>query len=222
MYDALILVNGEIPHPTIWHSLPYRRLICTDGAANVLQETPTTPDVIIGDMDSIADLPQLQFPHAQILSIENDQATTDFEKALLFCQQNAFTRVICLGIFGKSPDHSLYNLSLLARFNASFELLAFAGTPPHCQWIFPLRAHTHIHSAPHETLSLLAFSNSVITTHGLKWELKQSTLSLLEHNSVRNQTMRANTHIECQGDCLAFLSAINKPTIVYEKPLKGL
>lgn len=83
MYDALILVNGEIPHQALWQSIPHRVLICTDGAANTLEPSILKPDIIIGDMDSISVSPKIRYPEAQIISI-TDQNTTDFEKLCYF------------------------------------------------------------------------------------------------------------------------------------------
>ena len=151
MYDTLILVNGEIPHQALWQSIPHRLLICTDGAANALEQTPITPDIIIGDMDSISDSTKRRYPKTEIISIF-DQTMTDFEKALLFSEKMNFKKILCLGLLGKSADHSLYNLSLMVRFKNSFEITALSFLENEHQWIFPLRVDTRIYTKPHPLL----------------------------------------------------------------------
>lgn len=222
MYDALILVNGEIPRQELWQKLPYHMLICTDGAANTLLDPALAPDVIIGDMDSISDGPQnatteflkLHFPGSDIISID-DQNTTDFEKALIFSEEKHFKRVLCTGILGKSADHSIYNLSLLSRFGEAFELLALSVAHQECQWIFPLRANTTLHTQANCTLSFVAFPEATLTTKGLKWDLAQSQLSQRKHHSIRNQTVHSTIQVSCQGHCLAFLTSSILPQIEY-------
>lgn len=211
MYDALILVNGEIPHQALWQSIPHRVFICTDGAANALDATNLTPDIIIGDMDSIAVSPKIRYPHAQIIS-QHDQNTTDFEKALLFARNNNYQKIICVGALGKSADHSLYNLSLLIRFGHTLELTALTFSEEKDTWIFPLRAHTQITTHPQEVLSFFAFPEATLSTTGLQWELKKSLLNQQNQQSIRNRTLQSTIDIHCEGPCLAFLSE-NRRTI---------
>lgn len=205
MYDALILVNGEIPHQVLWQSIPHRILICTDGAANALEPTMLTPNIIIGDMDSIALSPKTKYPQAQIISIA-DQNTTDFEKALIFSEKMKYKKIICLGALGKSADHSLYNLSLLIRFGKKFELTALTLSEEISTWIFPLRTHTRIYTDPEQILSFFAFPEAKLTSQGLQWELDQTLLNQHDQHSIRNRTLDSTIDVFCEGHCLAFLS----------------
>lgn len=222
MYDALILVNGEIPDKEHWLGLPFRLLVCTDGAANILKNFTRTPDIIIGDMDSIAESPQnatlnelkLLFPRSKIISL-NDQNSTDFEKALFYAQENKMTTLICVGILGKSADHSVYNLSLLVRFAEDLQLIALSAHDKNCQWIFPLRKKTTVQTLPAQTLSFLAFPEATLSTRGLKWELNETRLTQVHQHSVRNQTLQETIHIEAAGHCLAFLTSFEAPIITY-------
>jgi thiamine pyrophosphokinase len=205
VYDALILVNGEIPSQDLWQSVPYRVLICTDGAANTLQQTDIIPDIIIGDMDSISDSTKIRYPQAEIISL-SDQTTTDFEKALIFSEKMKYTRILCLGMLGKSADHFVYNLSLLVRFATQLEVIGLNFIDEAPQWIFPLQSKTTIHTLPHQTISFLAFPEATLTTQGLRWELQNTLLTQVKHHSVRNQTLSNEVEINCQGNCLAFLT----------------
>ncbi len=222
MYDALIIVNGEIPTPASWQDLSYRTLICTDGAANFLSQFTITPDIIIGDMDSIAvgthiataKSLQLHFPETKI-DINEDQNTTDFEKVLFFAKQNDLKRILCVGALGKAADHALYNLSLIARYQTKLDITLLNVYDHHRQWIFPLQSNTRISTAGLAMVSLFPLPECVISTKGLQWELNQESLSLFGKGAIRNQSVSPTVAITTKGVCLCFVTCEAPPIISF-------
>ncbi|MFI4937496.1 MAG: thiamine diphosphokinase [Candidatus Berkiellales bacterium] len=220
MYDALIILNGEIPSPKYWRHFKYRTLICTDGAALPLKEMGITPNIIIGDMDSISDGTQIatvetlkkKFPSSQIFEFA-EQDTTDFEKVLQFAQDNQLHNILCMGVLGKAADHSIYNLCLLYRFSKSLKLLVFHHYEELGQWIFVLPAKCQIQAPTESHISFFPLPEATLFTQGLKWELNRSILSTLGHTSMRNRTVRESINIECLGACLCFLTCSTTPII---------
>mgnify|MGYP003097943852 FL=1 len=85
--EAVILANGEYPT----HELPLRLLaeaqfvVCCDGAANEYISRGHTPDVIIGDGDSL--LPEYKKRFPSIILQISDQETNDQTKAVHYLQQ---------------------------------------------------------------------------------------------------------------------------------------
>lgn len=206
MYDALIIANGDIPAPAYWQHLRYQTLICADAAALSLQTNQRHPDFIIGDMDSMSQAQVTRlFAHCRTIFLA-EQETTDFEKALNFAQQQAFSRVLCLGLLGKAADHTLYNLSLLLRYAQSLCPMAGHVFEQTAQWIFPLGEHTHLITQPGATISFFPFELTVLSSQGLKWELQQDRVMPSLSCAIRNQATRAEVLIECQGACLCFIS----------------
>ena len=117
--EAVILANGEYPS----HPLPLQMLenaefvVCCDGAANEYILRGHTPDVIIGDGDSLS--PEYKELFSPIVHQIADQETNDQTKAVHFLQKKGFRRIAIVGATGKREDHTLGNISLLiqARFH---------------------------------------------------------------------------------------------------------
>ncbi len=223
MYDALIVVNGDIPNLSLWQDIQYRSLICTDGAALNLLNSALNPDIIIGDMDSISEshpiatvnVLEKRFPRSKILLIE-DQNTTDFEKALEYVAAEGLQKVICIGAFGKHADHSIYNLVLLNRFKNVNQLVLLHTVNAERQWIFPLQQRTTLSSQAGDTFSILPLSEATISTTGLQWELTNTVLSQTGKMSVRNVVLNQTLTVECVGNAIGFLTTLAAPQIHHQ------
>lgn len=223
MYDALIVANGEIPQFNQWQDISFGKLICTDGAAKALQDLSFQPDIIIGDMDSVVhhdqfmtikDLQQ-HFPQSEIHLVQ-DQNSTDFEKALHFAQNQGWENVLCIGALGKSADHGLHNLLLLAQYHHPINLMLLHLFDNTRQWIFPIEGKARIHTQPNQKLSFFPLPNAILTTQGLQWELQHTGLQQMGASAVRNITRSKTIQIHCEGKCLCFLTSMSAPTIIYD------
>ena len=220
VYEALIVVNGEIPHPSAWRDLSYRTLICTDGAANFLIQTAITPDIIIGDMDSIAvdaqfataNLLQKQFPATQIEQIY-DQYLTDFEKALDFVQHNAIQNILCVGALGKAADHMLYNLSLIARCQTKLNIMLLNVFDNEYQWIFLLKPEMCISTTPGTTISFYPFSAATLSTQGLRWDLNKRQLTQVGPGAIRNKVLKEQFSVQSEGIIFCFVISETPPIL---------
>ncbi len=220
VYDALIVVNGEIPQPSSWRNIPYRTLICTDGAANFLMQAAITPDIIIGDMDSISvatqfatpNLLQKQFPSTKIEQIA-DQYSTDFEKTLDFAKQNAIKNIICVGALGKAADHMLYNLSLIARYQTELDVMLLNVFDNQKQWIFLLKSDSCISTTPGATVSFYPLSNAIISTQGLRWDLNQKDLHQINDSAIRNRSLSEKFTVFAKGAVFCFIISEIPPDI---------
>ncbi|MBS0653550.1 MAG: thiamine diphosphokinase, partial [Verrucomicrobia bacterium] len=91
-------------------------LVAVDGGSNACYALKLTPQLIIGDMDSIspeasahfADVPKICFPR------EKDE--TDLELALNHLIANHVQEITIFGGLGNRVDHTLANIILLSRF----------------------------------------------------------------------------------------------------------
>jgi len=115
---AVVLCSGPPPEPGLLHYWLHgaELFVCTDAAGHPYDDLPRTPDVVIGDFDSLAGrlLDGKKGPrYLQVV----DQYTTDSEKALLFLADQGFDEVVLLGAAGWRIDHTLFNCSLLERFS---------------------------------------------------------------------------------------------------------
>jgi thiamine pyrophosphokinase len=114
--EAVILANGEYPTaPTplqILHEAPY--VVCCDGGADRYIELGHTPDVIIGDGDSLSEPNRLRF--ADIIHYNPDQETNDQTKAVRYLLEQGKRSIAIVGATGKREDHTLGNISLLVEY----------------------------------------------------------------------------------------------------------
>jgi len=219
-FDALILANGQNA-PLPWQNYQYRHFVCTDGA--VLSLTPPLPkiDYIIGDLDSVFEsasfshIQQLKdhFSQTSVIQID-EQNTTDLEKALLFAQSKQWQRILCLGVFGKAVDHTLYNLHLISHFSQFMQIFGVSYFDQLQQWVFALPKNIKLSAPIGSVLSLCTLTQATVSSQGLKWELERYPMNGLTKSSMRNQINAPSVTLTCQGQCLAFLSTTQKPIFV--------
>ena len=126
---CLVVLSGEIYDDAAARSWLQTadRVICADGGARHLRRLGVRPDLLVGDLDSIAadDLSwinQLQVPVSRFPAMKNE---TDSELAIqaaladlpgppgLTGQQE----LVILGVSGSRPDHILANQLLAARLS---------------------------------------------------------------------------------------------------------
>lgn len=114
--EAVVLANGDYPtNPLplkILAEAPY--VICCDGGADEYIRRGHTPDVIIGDGDSLSE--ENRTKHADILHRISDQETNDQTKAVHYLMAQGKCRIAIVGATGKREDHTLGNLSLLIDY----------------------------------------------------------------------------------------------------------
>lgn len=114
--EAVVLANGDYPtNPLplkVLAEAPY--VICCDGGADEYIRRGHTPDVIIGDGDSLSE--ENRTKHADILHRISDQETNDQTKAVHYLMAQGMRRIAIVGATGKREDHTLGNLSLLIDY----------------------------------------------------------------------------------------------------------
>jgi len=89
--------------------------VCTDAAGHPYDELPYSPDVVIGDFDSLSGRVLDGRDGPRFLQVD-DQYTTDSEKALLFLIEQGIEEVILLGATGWRLDHTIFNCQLVERY----------------------------------------------------------------------------------------------------------
>lgn len=114
--EAVVLANGDYPtNPLplkVLAEAPY--VVCCDGGADEYIRRGHTPDVIIGDGDSLS--VENRTKHADILHRISDQETNDQTKAVHYLMAQGKRRIAIVGATGKREDHTLGNLSLLIDY----------------------------------------------------------------------------------------------------------
>lgn len=198
--DAVILANGEYP----MHELPLRILsesafvVCCDGAANEYIARGHTPDVIIGDGDSLSPDNKIRF--APIILQIADQETNDQTKAVQYLQSKGYKKIAIVGATGKREDHTLGNISLLIDYMKSgIEVRTFTDYGV----FIPVKDSQTFASHAGQQVSILNFGAKGLKGEGLVYPL--SDFSNWWQGTLNEATSNEFT-IHCTGDYLVFLT----------------
>ena len=198
--QAVILANGEYPA----HELPRRLLaeaqfvVCCDGAANEYIALGHTPDVIIGDGDSL--LPEYKKRFSSIILQISDQETNDQTKAVHYLQSKGIRKIAIVGATGKREDHTLGNISLLVEYMRSgmeVRTVTDYGT------FIPVSDTQSFASHPGQQVSIINFGAEGLKGEGLFYPL--SDFSNWWQGTLNEATADEFT-IHCTGEYLVFLA----------------
>jgi thiamine pyrophosphokinase len=151
-------------------------VVAADGGANSARILGLTPDLIIGDLDSITPATRRAFHDVPTLRIRR-QDNTDTEKALDHIRKHGGRKVIVLGATGGRIDMTLATLSVCWQYVAGMDLVIAADG----WYAVPLRG-TQTFDAPTGTrVSVIPFGAcSGITLRGLRFPLVNGTLGVGE------------------------------------------
>ncbi len=172
---AVIVANGEFPT----HPLPLLLLekaafvLCCDGAVKKVMDFGITPDLIIGDMDSIPHtLPKtLQKKLVQVA----DQDTNDLTKAVNWCGTHGIKDIHIIGATGLREDHCLGNIFLLPGYSHFITPRMWTN-----HGLFSVsHKHTRLKSFKGQQVSVFNPLAGAVSSLGLRYPLNNTSLSEL-------------------------------------------
>lgn len=199
-----IIGNGSIDDPEVMAPLiqSYDFIIAADGGANHCHAMKITPNLIIGDLDSIHQNVKKSFSDVKTLEYPSDKDQTDLELSLDAALTFNPSKITLFAVSGNRIDHTLANLYLLLRH--PFKLFIETET----EVLFAISKSTYVDCHVNQTLSLLPLGLAAkgVSTQGLKWELNNATI---DHNglSVSNVALVETVHISIEkGNLLCCLN----------------
>lgn len=102
-------------------------IICADGGANFLMHSEITPNLIVGDLDSIDEEVHHHYmnKNCDFIEFDTEEDKTDTHLSLEYSLQNVIcSEIVILGALGLRFDHTLANLHLLYNAKRDHEKLA--------------------------------------------------------------------------------------------------
>ncbi len=180
------------------HDTPFLRqmlghpslVVAADGGGASTIALGLTPDVLIGDFDSLPSdrLSDLERQGVPVIRHPRDKDETDGELAILYAVQQGADEIVILGALGGRVDHEIANLLLLTRPELQYReavivdgwqavrLLQGGGT-------------LTIEGQPGDILSLLPIGGDAegIYTEGLKYRLRGEPLKMGPARGVSNE-----------------------------------
>lgn len=114
--EVVILADGDYPsHPVACEILKNAPFIaCCDGAVDTFVAHGGTPQLIVGDGDSISDENRKRF--SSIIVKISEQETNDLTKTVTHLKSLGHKHIAIVGATGKREDHTLGNISLLLEY----------------------------------------------------------------------------------------------------------
>ena len=170
--EAVILADGDFPSCpaalAVLHNAPF--VACCDGAVDTYVAHGGTPQLIVGDGDSISEGNRNRF--ADILIKVDEQETNDLTKTVKQLLQRQFSRIAIVGATGKREDHTLGNISLLMEYRAmGVDVRMYTD-----HGIFvPVEGACECQSFSRQQVSIFNFGATDFTSHGLAYPIYDFT-----------------------------------------------
>jgi thiamine pyrophosphokinase len=174
---------------------PDDTIICADGGAVHALAAGLTPDLIVGDLDSLPQDVQVMM-QARGVEIESHSAKkdqTDLELALSTAIERGADEILLLTALGGRLDQHMTNVLLLTRREWAGVRLSLAEGNQRA-WLLRGPDALSIQGRPGDTFSLLPLSPEVkgLDIENVEWPLQNKTISLGSTLTISN-VFRADT-----------------------------
>ncbi len=208
---CLIVGNGEIKDGK-WLSAEAKDfgpdfIIAADGGYNRLKNAGMTPDLLIGDFDSIGEIPEnCQF---EISKHPKEKDFTDIELAFEFAFAKGCESICLAGATGSRLDHSIANIFLLRKLlKSSIE----AKIIDEHHEIFLVEGRKSLYNRKGSLLSLLPLDPIVsgICLRGFKYPLENATLEMGDTRGISNVSISDDCEISSESGILLAIIADKK------------
>jgi thiamine pyrophosphokinase len=208
---AVIFANGVLADPNAARdaSLPDDLLIAADGGLRHCRSLGLTPQVLIGDFDSIPsqDVTYLEEAGIEIIRHPAQKDYTDLELALQHSRELGAHEILVFAALGERWDQTLANLLLPA---ASILRGTHVTLLDDTQEIHLLDARQNpaaleLHGEPGDTVSLIPLAGDAagIRTAGLEYPLEGDTLLFGATRGLSNSLIKREASITLQQGLLA-------------------
>ena len=182
-------------------------ILCADGGYDAAKRFGITPDLVIGDFDSMP-VDHVQGVPIRRLPVHKDD--TDMEVCLAEGRSRGYREFYLLGCIGGRLDHTISNLQCLYDCALRGETVWMADAQNRVTVLLP-GEHT-LNSVPGRHVSLLAFTPEVtgIDLTGTEWELHQATLTQRDPIGVSNEALQAQVQLKFEQGALMVLYTEDK------------
>lgn len=191
MAKTVIFANGIPTTRSNKHSLiePNDTIICADGGTHHALSLGLTPDVLVGDMDSLAEAVQadLEAKGVELIRhpIKKDQ--TDLELAFEVALARGATEILLLTAIGGRLDQQLANILLLTRPEWQSMRLSLAEGQQRA-WLLHGPDELTLSGQPGDTLSIVPLSATLegLDIENVEWPLQEATVPLGSTLTISN------------------------------------
>lgn len=191
---AVIVGNGEVSE-SIKEELPKGAyVICADGGVRHMKKLGLSPDIIIGDMDSVDE----DISESKTIRYPVRKDFTDSEIAVCYALEKGFDEIVMAGVTGNRLDHTLTNLFLLKQISESGKKgIIIDGSNK----VYYAEKDNVILGKPGDIVSIIPVGEDVfgITTYDLDYPLNNEILKFGKSRGVSNVMMKNTCRITIAG-----------------------
>ena len=202
--DAVILAGGDYPRSerALQTLLQAPMVVCCDGGADGYIAEGHTPDIIIGDGDSLSAENRTRL--ADRIIHEADQETNDQTKAVKYLLAEGKRRIAIVGATGKRDDHTLGNIALLAEYHRmGAEVRSYTD-----YGVFvPCSGESHFECVRGAQVSIFNISAKNLTSKGLSYPIYDFTQWW---QGTLNEAPEGEFSISAEGDYLVYVTYESK------------
>lgn len=177
-------------------------VICTDGGYDIAMQQGISPDLLLGDFDSI----KSQIPeNVEIKRFRPEKDYTDLDLAMKTAAESGFSELEILGGVGGRLDHTVANIQLLSHYDDCFDSLVMLDGRNKCFIINSKKVSNFvIKKEDNSYFSLFSLSEKCtgISIKGAKYPLYDYTLTRTFPLGVSNEFIEKNTVISIKDGTL--------------------
>ena len=210
---ALVFANGDfsIAH---YHYLASQGneyvdalVVCVDGGLKHCLDCQLKPNLLIGDMDSIASGHKnlTQYPDVEKIVHPPEKNQSDLHLCLQLLADRGVTDVVVFGHSGGRTDHMLFNWSLFGATQWPFKLRMIDATLDARVVCAELEFSGHLE--PGAVFSVLPISGTAsgVSVAGAKYPLTDVTLSAGDSLGLSNEASGGTLRISTKTGLLLFM-----------------
>ncbi len=166
---AVIICGGQVGEYIKSYIKDGDFIICADSGYDRARAFEITPDIVIGDMDSVKS--GVACENKIVYPARKDM--TDGELSVLYAKEHGFSDVILFGMTGMRMDHTLANISLLKQMKGINAVIIDANNE-----IYFAEGSITLCGRAGDTVSIIPFEGDVegVTTDGLDYPLDNGTI----------------------------------------------
>ena len=205
MTRFVIFANGEIGDLERVRSLirPTDIILCADGGSHHALALGLTPNLIIGDLDSIQgdDLAAIQSAGIPVRQHSHDKDETDLELTLHYAVEQHPSSIVIIAALGRRLDHAIGNIAMLTDPDlASLDVRLDDGL----EEVLFCRQQSIIEGRVGDLVSLIAWGGAAqgVHTTGLKWPLQAEVLYADKTRGISNEMLDATAGVSLTSGLL--------------------
>lgn len=202
MPKTIIFANGVISLPDLVQNQiliePDDTIICADGGTLHALSLNLTPNLIVGDLDSLsADVETTMMERGvEIIRHPARKNRTDLELALSIAIERGATEILLLTALGGRLDQQLANILLLTRPEWHPVRFSLADGRQRA-WLLTGPDDLTLAGKADDTLSILPFSTTIsgLDLDGVEWPLTNQTVALGSTLTISNKFLGNQAYV---------------------------